>query len=114
MQTWEAVSAAMSARRAGPPPGSVTVDERAYTDDGDDLVELLRDLPADAGVVAVVGHNPAMEELVSTVTGSFVRMKTSCIAVLEVPGDWVDLGRPVRGTSAPRVVAAGRPADGPL
>lgn len=114
MQTWERVSSAMAARRSAPPPEAVLVEEAVYTDDGGDLVEVLRTVRPDAGVVAVVGHNPAMEELISTLNGRFARMKTSCLAVLSVEGEWVDLGREIHGSAAPRLVAVGRPADGPL
>ena len=114
MQTWERVSSAMAARRSAPLPEAVRVEETVYTFDGADIVEALRAVRPDAGVVAIVGHNPAMEELISTVTGQFARMKTSCLAVIEVEGEWSDLGREPNGSVGSRLVAAGRPADGPL
>lgn len=114
MQTWECVSGAMAARRSSPPPEAVAVDESVYTFDGSDLVEALRGVAPDARVVAVVGHNPAMEELVSALTGRLVSMKTSCLALISFDGEWNDLDRFGRGLPEPRLLAAGRPADGPL
>lgn len=114
METWQLASAAMAARRCAPPPEAVVVDENVYTFDGDDLVEVLRDVSEDSGVVVVVGHNPAVEELVSSLSGRFVRMKTSCLAVIAVNGEWSELGQEAPDGGAARLTASGRPADGPL
>ena len=113
-QTWEAVSSAMAARRSAPPAEAVSVEESVYTFDGDDLLQAVRRVRPDAGVVAVVGHNPALEEFVSDLVGLYVPMKTSCLAVVALSGEWADLGRHGSGQPEPRLVAAGRPADGPL
>ncbi len=98
-QTWELVSAELS--------GEVRtlVEEAAYTFDGEDLFDLVRTLPAELGCVALVGHNPAVEELVERLTGRAVPLPTSAVAVIELES-W-------SGRSG-RLVTAGRPADGPL
>ena len=98
-QTWELVSAQLD----GPPP--TQVEEAAYTFDGEDLMEVLRGLPAQARGVVLVGHNPAVEELVETLTGEYAALPTSALAVLHVP-EWGTLGP---GTC--RLVANLRPAD---
>lgn len=85
--TWELVSAALPA----PPP--VRVAEAAYTFDG----EALRDLVAgvDAEAFALVGHNPAVEELVELLTGEVRPMPTSCVAVVDLEaGRLLAHGRP--------------------
>ncbi|MFN2320499.1 MAG: hypothetical protein ABR500_12580, partial [Dermatophilaceae bacterium] len=79
--------------------------ESAYTFDGRDLVERLRRLPTSAQTVALVGHNPAVEELLEILTEEWVPMPTSSLAVLELE-DWASAGQ-----EAARLVAAGRPAD---
>ncbi len=93
-ETWELVSAELG--------GAVQTEasEAAYSFSGSDLVDLVRAAP-DVAVVAVVGHNPAMEELVQALTGVWVRMTTAAVAVIDLP-DW-------SGTGSLRY--CGRPAD---
>lgn len=91
-ETWERASSRLD---AAPP---LRVDEDAYTFDGAGLEQLVRALgPED--VVVLVSHNPAVEELVETLTGEWVAMPTSCLAVVELDG-WKGRGR---------LVAHGRP-----
>lgn len=66
-------------------------------------LDLIRESPADAGTVVVVGHNPAMGYLAEVlddgegdddattalVTSGF---PTSCAVVFDVDGEWADLG----------------------
>ena len=89
---WDIAAAELSA----PPP--VRVEEAAYTFDGLALLALVRALDSEERVV-LVGHNPACEELVELLTGEGAVMKTSALAVLELP-DWRCAGR---------LVAHGRP-----
>lgn len=79
--------------------------EDAYTFDGGDLLDLVRQLPTSAGAVALVSHNPAVEELVEALCEEWVPMPTSALAVVELE-DWGSAGD---GTA--RLLAAGRPAD---
>lgn len=95
-QTWELVDAEL------PEPPSVQVAEAAYTFVGDELLDLVRELPPDAGTVLLVGHNPALEELVESLTGRSARLPTSALAVIELP-TWSSLSGRLR--------AVGRPAD---
>ena len=55
--------------------------------------------------MVLVGHNPAMEELIHLATGRFLPMPTSALAVLELDS-WSQVAEGTAG-----VVAAGRPAD---
>lgn len=93
-QTWELVAAELD----DPPVASFV--EAAYTFDGADLIELVAAAPP-SGTMALVGHNPALEELVESLTGESVRMPTSAVALIDL-----DAGRR-RGT----LRWAGRPAD---
>lgn len=84
--TWELVAAEL------PEPPPISVDERAYTFDARGLLPIIHDLSEELSTVALVGHNPAMEELASHVTGSWVTMPTSCVAVIGLPGPWSEAG----------------------
>ncbi|NLJ52992.1 MAG: histidine phosphatase family protein [Intrasporangiaceae bacterium] len=98
-QTWERVSRELG--YAVP----TRVSEPAYTFDGRKLLAIVAELPSDATTVALVGHNPAVEELIEMLTGEWVPMPTSALAVVEL-ADWA-----VAGAEKGRLVAAGRPAD---
>ena len=103
-QTWKLIRDEVC---TGGPTKGVEVRESvsAYTFDGRDLRELVAELPAKATTVALVSHNPAVEELVEALTGQWVPMPTSALAVIELE-DWA-----VAGMEKGRLVAAGRPAD---
>lgn len=77
---WDLASAELSR------PPRVRVEERAYTFDGLELMALVRSLEDEQRVV-LVGHNPACEELVELLTGERPVLKTSALAVVELP-DW--------------------------
>jgi phosphohistidine phosphatase len=53
---------------------------------------IIHELADDLGTVALVGHNPAMEELASHLTGSWVAMPTSCVAVIGLSTPWSEAG----------------------
>ncbi len=97
-QTWDLVAAELPTE----PP--VEVSEAAYTFAGTDLLRLLAGIDEQAHTIALVGHNPAMEELARTLTGQWVAMPTSALAVLELPGGSLRPG-------AARIQYAGRPGD---
>lgn len=96
--TWDLISAEL------PSQPRVEVSETAYTFDGGDLMGIVRSLPEHVTVAALVGHNPAMEELVETLVGQWIAMPTAAIAVFELSA-W----RVADHTG--HLVYAGRPAD---
>lgn len=73
-----------SAELSEPPP--LRSEARAYTFDGLELMALVRSLEDEHRVV-LVGHNPACEEMLELLTGERPEMKTSALAVVELP-DW--------------------------
>lgn len=85
-QTWDSAAAAFT----GDPP-SVQEERRIYEADVDDLVGVVRELPADVGTAVIVGHNPGMERLVQELTGEAHELKTAALAVLESTDDWAEL-----------------------
>ncbi|HET9423633.1 MAG TPA: histidine phosphatase family protein [Nocardioides sp.] len=94
--TWELVSAAL------PDDVPVRIEERVYAATGRELAEVVASLPPEVGSVVLVGHNPGVEDLVQDLSGEWVPMKTSALAVLTWEGAWTDAG-------SARLVAHGRP-----
>lgn len=101
-QTWERV--ADSLRDASTAEMRVQTEEWAYTFAGSDLMALLESVPDPVHTVMLVGHNPAFEELAQSLTGEFVRIKTSGIAIIDFPAVGF-----IPGSGTLRY--AGRPAD---
>jgi phosphohistidine phosphatase len=96
--TWELVAAEL----AVPPPARF--DERMYAASGGTLLTVVRDLSDELETVVLVGHNPGLEDLASTLTGRWVHLPTSAIAVLSVSGAWSAVGE-----STAELRASGRP-----
>jgi phosphohistidine phosphatase len=94
--TWALAAAALDE------PPDVRVDERVYAARGRELRALVGELPDDADTVVLVGHNPGVEDLVQELTGSWVPMPTSALAVLEWEGSWAN-------ATGARLTASGRP-----
>lgn len=93
-QTWDHLSQGL-----GDVP-EVLTDERIYEAWGQDLVSLVGGLPAEPRTVLIVGHEPAMSELVLLLADRedmalrqrvATKYPTCAAAVLEHVGDWADL-----------------------
>ena len=80
--TWELVAAQLDI------PPRVRIDDRVYAASGDELLAVVRELPDQTGTVAIVGHNPGLEELATLLTGEPVRLPTSALAVVMISGPW--------------------------
>jgi phosphohistidine phosphatase len=80
--TWELAAAEL------PDPPPVRYADAAYAFDGSDLRALVEELPVASSVVALVGHNPALEELLHDLTGSWREMTTACLALVSWRGRW--------------------------
>jgi phosphohistidine phosphatase len=107
--TWTHASAALPA--TSPP----VVDERIYDNTVEALLDVIRDTPAEVQTLAVVGHNPSIEQLAHALDDEQGERaardeladgySTSGIAVFTVPGEFADI-RPGAATlthfSAPR------------
>lgn len=85
-RTWELVSVELG---QGPP---TRIEERVYAASATELLGVVRELSDDLRVVVLVGHNPGLEGLVRRLTGETVAMKTSAVAVVDVPGEWGSAG----------------------
>ncbi|SRR6266545_4111747 len=95
-QTWELASA----RLGQEPP--VRYEDRIYAADP---LGVLDELPDEVGTAVLVGHNPALVELVSRLSGEAHELKTSAVVVLRWAGTWADVHArtaQVVGTALPR------------
>ncbi len=99
--TWRLAAAEL----AVPPP--VREDDRVYAGTARSLLGVVRELPDEVETVVLVGHNPGVEELVASLTGRPVRMPTSALAVIDLPGPWS-----TAGDTAAELRAQGRPPAG--
>lgn len=81
-QTWRLVAEELDATP------EFLVDERVYDASVADLVAVVRELPASAATVLVIGHNPGLSELGGTTT----ELRTSAVAVLRGDVAWADAG----------------------
>lgn len=97
-RTWNLVAAEL------PYDVPTVLNEDVYTFAGADLLKVVRRLDDADGCVVIVGHNPALEELISALTGEWAPMPTSAIAVIELTGGWRRAGRVLA-----RLVTWGRP-----
>jgi phosphohistidine phosphatase len=97
-QTWQLVSATQR------PPPAVRDEERVYAASAAELLRLVRELPTEARVVVVVGHNPGLEELATALVDESVELPTSALAVIGWDGEWA-----LAGESPAALLASGRP-----
>lgn len=85
--TWDLASAELAA----PPP--VRLEEDVYAASADGLLDVVAGLPEHLATVVLVGHNPGLEDLVEQLTGEWVSMPTSALAVVHLPGTWAEAAR---------------------
>ena len=87
-QTWKLV-----ARELGGSP-QVRFDPRAYAASELTLLYLARELPAACRSALMIGHNPDLSDLASSLVepdGRGMSFPTAAVAVLEFDGDWPSL-----------------------
>lgn len=102
--TWDLIAAELAE------PPAVLLEEDLYSFSAEPLLRVVRSFPDTWRTVALVGHNPALEDLMEELTGRYLAMPTSALAALELPGTWREAG----SGAAARVLAHGRPPSGPL
>lgn len=83
-QTWRLAAAEL------PDAPDPTVDDRVYAATAEELLDVVREHPDGERSLLLVGHNPGVSDLVQTLTGEYVEMKTSAVAVLGLTGSWAD------------------------
>jgi phosphohistidine phosphatase len=89
VQTWERAASSLG---ASPP---VRYERRVYLASVLALLMLVREFAAEAGTVAVVGHNPGIAELAAGLAGqeghAALRFPTAAVAVLDLPSPWASV-----------------------
>jgi phosphohistidine phosphatase len=80
-ETWALVSAEISVRDEESRPD-------LYLAEPDELLAVVRALPASVDCVLLVGHNNGLEDLVSALTATTVTLKTSTFAILDNGAPW--------------------------
>ncbi|WP_424184531.1 SixA phosphatase family protein [Actinokineospora sp. G85] len=75
-QTWDLVAAELKTTP------TVVHDEQLYGEGPDSVLGVLGTLPETADTVLLIGHNPDLEDLVETLTGTRPELKTSTLSVL--------------------------------
>jgi phosphohistidine phosphatase len=86
-QTWDRLAAALGTGR----DIEVRYDARLYLADDDDTLDVIGQTPDDVRTLLIVGHNPAAQQVASTLTGrADLHFPTTAIAVIEL-GGWARL-----------------------
>lgn len=86
-QTWECLAPAL----ASVPATGVWYEPRLYQADEEDMLDVVAGTPAEVPEVLVIGHNPAAEQVASSLTGRpALELPTSAIAVIGL-GGWARL-----------------------
>jgi len=108
-ETWDLVAAELGGSPA------VTFEPRAYAASALTLLYLVRELPASCHAALLIGHNPGVSELASTLIEANgddkpgspgLRFPTAAVGILEFSGDWAGLS-----LARARLVAYTTPAD---
>lgn len=84
LRTQATAQRVLAAAGAGDAVG-VSVERELY--DGD-AVQVVRELPEEASIALIVGHEPEMVELVRTCCGADVRLPTCALAVIALEAPW--------------------------
>jgi phosphohistidine phosphatase len=96
--TWDLAAAELDE------PPVAREEERVYAASPRELLDVVRGIEERHATVVLVGHNPGVEDLVEQLTGEWVSMVTSALAVVDLPAPWADAS-PGAGT----LRASGRP-----
>ena len=84
-ETWRSVLAELGAAP------ELRLDERIYDATTDELLAVVRELPASAATVLLIGHNPGLSDLVEELADTEIQLRTSSIAVLSGDVTWADV-----------------------
>lgn len=82
VQTWELAAAELATTPR------VRHDEWLYGASAHDLLTTTMELPSTVSTALLVGHNPALENLLTVLTGVAKPLKTSTIAIMTTLQDW--------------------------
>ena len=81
--------------------GEVILSRDLYSFGPEPYLAYLANLPDEYERVMVVGHNPAMEELLEELTGEYQRFPTAALALVQLPiENWSEIGESEGGRLA--------------
>jgi phosphohistidine phosphatase len=98
-QTWDHLAAELTDAGSG---CDVHFEDQVYEAAAADLVAVLRRTPKKTGSVLLVGHNPGVQDLVLALADTSsddaralaeTKFPTSGLAVLDIDGEWAELGK---------------------
>ena len=94
-QTWELAAAELG------PAAEPVLDDRIYDDTVDDLLEIVRETPAEVRTLAIVGHNPGIQDLAIALDDGRgddagrmelrIKYRTGGVAVFDLSDSWADV-----------------------
>jgi phosphohistidine phosphatase len=86
-QTWDRLAAELGTGQ----DIEVQYDSRLYLADEDDTVDVIGETPDEVRTLLIIGHNPAMQQVASSLTGQGdLGFPTTAIAVVDL-GSWARL-----------------------
>lgn len=94
-QTWDAM------RGGGLTAGDVRTADDVYERDADAIIDAVRDVDPAASTVLVIGHSPTLPEAIDLAAQRAAtkdwyaldtKFPTAAMAIIEVDGDWAELG----------------------
>ena len=89
LATAEAIARKLDVKRR-----NIVQDERLYTGQVDDLLQLIQEMGRDHKRLMLVGHNPLLSELLLCLSGEDTNMPTCAVAVLRFDTkSWARIGK---------------------
>jgi phosphohistidine phosphatase len=83
-QTWDYLAAGGDAAA-----GEVSYEARVYGAGAEELIEIIEETSPGVGTLMIIGHNPAAQELVFTLTGERdLAFPTCALALIELQATW--------------------------
>ena len=94
-QTWKLAAAELG------PAAEPVLDERVYRNTVEDLLEILRETPAEVTTLAIVGHNPGIQDFAIALDDGrgddggrkelAAKFRTGAVAVFDVDDSWAEV-----------------------
>lgn len=81
-------STAQLAARSGRWDADIETTDRLYGASPDEVVRVIKAVPASVGRLLIVGHEPTSSGLIGELTGAMVQVKTATVTALAVADDW--------------------------
>ena len=83
---------ALLAKNAGGLKSQLIFDDRIYEASANGLMQVIFGLDDSIDKAMLVGHNPGLEGLIGTLTGTQIRLPTAGLAVISLDSEWRSVG----------------------